>query len=254
MQEAKEERAEAREIRRQAREQQQRFLMPGLAYPPPYHSPYAPHQMAAPLALPLSLPPSLPLTTPQKTTIPVLSSSPLSGAGKADSRAHVKAFFKWLVAEQPEEDQEDYIQAQQVAVEQRWTVKDLKEMATPQSELYLLATSAPYRLKDRIIRHFHKDLRQFKTALVGVNLRRLTAVDGYLAVIYGLPRRCSTAGVNLRRLTAVDGCLAVIYTACHAGMAPQALVGVNLRRLTAIDGYLAVIYGLPRSYGTASVT
>ncbi|ORY14685.1 hypothetical protein BCR34DRAFT_585649 [Clohesyomyces aquaticus] len=93
-----------------------------------------------------------------------------------------------------------------------------------------------------------------RCSTAGVNLRRLTAVDGYLAVIYGLPRRCSTAGVNLRRLTAVDGCLAVIYTACHAGTAPQALVGVNLRRLTAIDGYLAVIYGLPRSYGTASVT
>ena len=98
-----------------------------------------------------------------QTTIPVLSSSPLGGAGKADSRAHVKAFFEWLVAEQPEDDQEDYIQAQQVALEQRWSVKDLKGMAVPRSDLYLVATSALYRLKDGIVRHFHDDLRRFKT-------------------------------------------------------------------------------------------
>jgi hypothetical protein len=41
---------------------------------------------------------------PKQVVVPVLSSSPVSGAGKTDSRAVVKQFFNWLVAEQPEED------------------------------------------------------------------------------------------------------------------------------------------------------
>ena len=101
-------------------------------------------------------------TAPQKAVTLVPSSSPVSGAGRTDTRAVVKQFFDWLVAEQPLEDQDDYLYAAEVAVDQKWTVEDLREMALPSNDLYKVAVSN-FKLKDGIVRHLRKDLHQFKT-------------------------------------------------------------------------------------------
>jgi hypothetical protein len=75
----------------------------------------------------------------------------------------VREFFDWLVAEQPEEDQEDYITAAEVAIEQKWTIGDLQKMDKPGSELYTVAVSS-FKLKDGIVRHLRDDIRRFKKA------------------------------------------------------------------------------------------
>lgn len=90
------------------------------------------------------------------------SSSPVSGAGRIDTRGTTRAFMKWLVEQQPEEDRAEYERAREVAIEQMWTIEDLKSMSTSSSELYKVATSEPFKLKDGVVRHFREDLRVFK--------------------------------------------------------------------------------------------
>jgi hypothetical protein len=38
-----------------------------------------------------------------------------------------------------------------VAVKQKWTILDLREMSTVSSELYKIAVAEPYRLKDGVV-------------------------------------------------------------------------------------------------------
>ncbi|KAL8866152.1 MAG: hypothetical protein Q9174_006466, partial [Haloplaca sp. 1 TL-2023] len=90
-----------------------------------------------------------------------LSSSPVEGAGTQDTRATVRAFFTWLVGEQPEDDQDDHLTASEVAIEQRWTIGDLQKMDKPSSDLYTIAVST-FKLKDGIVRRFRDDIRRFK--------------------------------------------------------------------------------------------
>jgi hypothetical protein len=104
-----------------------------------------------------------PTIAPQSSARTTLSSSPVAGAGRQDTRATVREFFDWLVAEQPEEDQEDYITAAEVAIEQKWTIGDLQKMDKPGSELYTVAVSS-FKLKDGIVRHLRDDIRRFKKA------------------------------------------------------------------------------------------
>lgn len=63
--------------------------------------------------------------------------------------------------QQPPDDREDYAEAGAVPVEQKWTVKDLKEMANPAGNLYSVAVRE-LRLKDRVVRHLREDLQQYK--------------------------------------------------------------------------------------------
>jgi hypothetical protein len=93
------------------------------------------------------------------------SSSPISGDGKADTRSTARMFMRWLVNEQPEEDRAEYQRAQEIVVEQMWTIGDLRDMSTIGTELYRVAISEPYRLKDGVVRHFREDLRRFKAAV-----------------------------------------------------------------------------------------
>jgi hypothetical protein len=72
----------------------------------------------------------------------------------------VKLFFDWLITEQPEEDRDDYLAAKEIAVDQKWTIKDLKEMANPESPLYKVAMG--FGLKDGVARHLRDDLKLFK--------------------------------------------------------------------------------------------
>lgn len=74
-------------------------------------------------------------------------SSPINGEGKADTRSTVREFMRWLVSEQPEEDRTEYERAQEIIVEQMWTVGDLRDMSSTSSELYRIATSEPFRLR-----------------------------------------------------------------------------------------------------------
>jgi hypothetical protein len=117
----------------------------------PYRSPYP------------AVPPSTRAVTPPPhlaasyNVVPL--SSPISGSS-GDTRAVVKLFFEWLIAEQPEEDQDDYKEAKAVAVNQKWTVNDLREMANPSSPLYKVAVG--FGLKDGVVRHFREELRRFK--------------------------------------------------------------------------------------------
>ncbi|KAF2788126.1 hypothetical protein K505DRAFT_116095 [Melanomma pulvis-pyrius CBS 109.77] len=80
----------------------------------------------------------------------------------ADSRSTVKEFFDWLVMEQLADDRDDYLRAQEVVVEQKWTIKDFREMANVGGELYKIAVGEPYRLKDGVVRHLRDDLRRYK--------------------------------------------------------------------------------------------
>jgi hypothetical protein len=74
----------------------------------------------------------------------------------------VRDFFNWLVAQQPEEDRYDYQQAQEVAISEKWTIKDLKEMSNVSGELYKIAVSERFKLKDGVVRHLQEDLKKFK--------------------------------------------------------------------------------------------
>ena len=74
----------------------------------------------------------------------------------------MKAFLKWLIDGQSEEDKDEYIRTSDIIIEEMWTIKDLKDMSTSSNEVYRIATSEPFRLKDGVIRHFKEDLRRFK--------------------------------------------------------------------------------------------
>jgi hypothetical protein len=93
-------------------------------------------------------------------------SSPIIAGVEEDPRALVREFFDWLIAEQPDEDQVDFKQAAQVALNQKWTVEDLRAMSSPSSSLYKVALS--HELKDGVVRHLRKDLRRFKKQYRGI--------------------------------------------------------------------------------------
>jgi 3-dehydroquinate dehydratase len=73
----------------------------------------------------------------------------------------VRDFFRWLVSEQEEEDWGLYEHAGEVAVEEMWTVRDLREMSDVKSDLYKVAVMH-FKLKDGVVRHLCEDLRRFK--------------------------------------------------------------------------------------------
>ena len=66
-----------------------------------------------------------------------------------------------MIAQQPEEDTEDYIEMGRVALEQKWTINDLRQMSKPDGALYTLAVDR-FKLKDGIVRHLAEDIRKFK--------------------------------------------------------------------------------------------
>ncbi|KAL5397671.1 hypothetical protein PMIN03_012863 [Paraphaeosphaeria minitans] len=149
---------------RRRQQQQSYFLPPQL----PAHA-YAWPPSTAP-APPPPAPSIWPLAATNDTTnarytasrrSPV-SSSPVSGRGCADDRTVVRQFFQWLIAQQPEDDQEDYSEAARVAIDQRWTVEDIRAMSNPKGDLYTIAMG--FGLKDGVIRHLREELRLFKPA------------------------------------------------------------------------------------------
>ncbi|KAK7178862.1 hypothetical protein PSPO01_15083 [Paraphaeosphaeria sporulosa] len=147
------------------RQQQQSYLLPPQL---PAHA-YAWPPSTAP-APPPPAPSIWPLAATNDTTnakytasrrSPV-SSSPVSGRGRADDRTVVRQFFEWLIAQQPEDDQEDYSDAARVAIDQRWTVEDIRAMSNPKGDLHTIAMG--FGLKDGVIRHLREELRLFKPA------------------------------------------------------------------------------------------
>lgn len=153
-----------RETRNLIQMQQQQATVPFVSHPlaPPVY-PTAAYRGE-------SFPPAVPRpATPHRVIVhaPAGASSPVTQGAYEDSRKVVKEFFKWLIAQQDEEDQEDFAEAGKIAVEQRWTVGDLREMAKPGSELHKLALT--FGLKDGIVRHLREDLRRFKTVYRAAN-------------------------------------------------------------------------------------
>lgn len=86
----------------------------------------------------------------------------MNGVSKFDSWSTVKEFLNWLVDKQLEEEKAEYQRVKEVAIEQYWTIGDLKDMSLSSSKLYRIATSEPFRLKDGIVRHFRDEIRRFK--------------------------------------------------------------------------------------------
>lgn len=130
----------------------------GRQQPPTY---YPALTTAAPQALRPETPPAPKAITTTSSSIPVLSSSPVAEGVREDTRIVVKDFFAWLIEQQPEDDMADHITASKVAIEQKWTIKDLRTMSDPDSKLYDVAVSR-FHLKDGVVRHFRDDLRRFK--------------------------------------------------------------------------------------------
>ena len=97
---------------------------------------------------------------------PPSSSSPINHSG--DSRLEVKEFFTWLINQRLPEDQDEYVHTMEVALDEHWTVSDLRAMSDPQGPVYRLAREL--KLKDGIIRHFREDLRLFKAAYRGAQV------------------------------------------------------------------------------------
>jgi len=111
------------------------------------------------------------VSTPQAQRViklPIVSSSPIAGAGREDTRAVVKEFFKWIVEQQPEEDVEEYLAVAKVAIAQRWTMKDIKEMALPSSDMYHVAVKT-FNLKDGVVRHLKDEIPKFKRVYRAAN-------------------------------------------------------------------------------------
>ncbi|KAF1941072.1 hypothetical protein EJ02DRAFT_211482 [Clathrospora elynae] len=135
-------------------------------FQPGYPTPSAPAPAAPAPAAPAPAAPA-PAAAPQQAlpsptkSIPPLSSSPVNGSGVEDTRKEMKAFFSWLISEQDDEDAADYKHTAEVALDQRWTIEDLRHMSNPQDALYRVAVDN-FRLKDGIVRHFRKDLHRFK--------------------------------------------------------------------------------------------
>jgi len=59
----------------------------------------------------------------------VLTSSPVGGAGEHNTKI-IKKFFKWLIEEQLENDQNEYEWVQEAAMSEEWTIKNFKEIST----------------------------------------------------------------------------------------------------------------------------
>ena len=136
--EEQEERYEQRALEREARKATISSLYGNLSHP------YTSQRQATPIyATDAAVPASKPA-----------SSSPVNGAGKPDNRSTVREFMRWLVEQQPDEDKAEYKRAREVAVEQMWTIGDLKAMSTSISAMYHIATGEPFRLKDGVVRHF----------------------------------------------------------------------------------------------------
>jgi hypothetical protein len=146
---------------------------------PGYGHPQLAQGLCHGVALPATLPPAPPavaapsLAPPAYHTAPATpsrrvnlatalpTSSPVNPPGREDTRVTVKEFFQWLVNEQPDEDRGDYIETARVAIEQKWTINDLRQMSEPGGKLYTVAVST-FSLKDGIVRHFREDIRKYK--------------------------------------------------------------------------------------------
>lgn len=64
-----------------------------------------------------------------------------------------------------------------VAIEQKWTIKDIKTIALPREDLYFVAVNT-FKLKDGVVRHLDEDIQRFKS------VRRAAAGLSGLAVAY----------------------------------------------------------------------
>jgi hypothetical protein len=100
-------------------------------------------------------------TLPTCPNIPAPSSSPIAGSRHEDTRQIIKAFFSWLILQQPEDKRANYEHTTDIAINQRWTIEDLHEMSKPDRNLYSIAVHN-FKLKDSIVRHFVKDIRKYK--------------------------------------------------------------------------------------------
>ena len=108
-------------------------------------------------------------TLPTHQNVPAPSSSPIAGSGREDTRQIIKAFFGWLILQQPEDERADYEHAADVAIDQRWTISDLREMSKPDGNLYSIAVH-DFKLKNGIVRHFVKDIRKYKPIYRGADI------------------------------------------------------------------------------------
>ncbi|KAF2679833.1 hypothetical protein K458DRAFT_490264 [Lentithecium fluviatile CBS 122367] len=164
---------------------EQRRLEQSMWRLPPWQSPYAqppivPFSIAlAPVAAPPPAAARVVASAPLCRT-PVPSSSPVAGKGREDTRRTVREFFEWLLLRQEEDEQDDYAKTMEVAVEQRWTIEDLRDMSDIKHELYTIAVRT-FRLKDGIVRHSRRDIRKYKEAIRtvrGLSLGEALAGDG----------------------------------------------------------------------------
>ncbi|KAF1997531.1 hypothetical protein P154DRAFT_524735 [Amniculicola lignicola CBS 123094] len=133
----------------------------GYLWGPPPAVPPAPIQYPYPHQPSLPHPPAA--GTPKKA-VPVLSSSPINPGG--DSRVTVKELFKWLIQQQPDEDCEDYIHTADIAIKQKWSIKDLRQMENFENQMYKIAVQG-FKLKDGIVRGLRDDIRRYKATLQG---------------------------------------------------------------------------------------
>jgi len=114
------------------------------------------HEVSAP---PLSYPPAAPAAPIQSDTHP---SSPVDPT--EDDFDLVEQFFAWLIDQQKTlTRQSSFKEVREVAIANYWTVNDLKEMGSPRSHLYKLATET-HHLPDGIVRSLRRYLTLFKPA------------------------------------------------------------------------------------------
>ena len=110
----------------------------------------------------LQIPGSNPLQIPDSKRVVATSRSLINVADRLGNRSTVRMLLRWLVDEQPEQDKDEYIRTSDIIIKEMWTIKDLKDMSTSSSDVYHMATSEPFRLKDGVIRHLKDDLRRFE--------------------------------------------------------------------------------------------
>jgi hypothetical protein len=162
---------EEREQRRAQRKREQEQFNWQRVTPAPFTTSNWPYVAPPPVQLPSALPTpqSYIPTLPTHQNVPAPSSSPIAGSGREDTRQIIKAFFGWLILQQPEDERADYEHAADVAIDQRWTISDLREMSKPDGNLYSIAVR-DFKLKDGIVRHFVKDIRKYKPIYRGADI------------------------------------------------------------------------------------